>query len=58
MKFEGVSKEKFPETIWYIGLKFSDVTETVILLQYSEISFFFLTLSDYDKPILMRQICK
>ena len=33
-------KEKFPETIWYIGLKFSGVTEIVMLFQYLEISFF------------------
>ena len=30
-------KENFPEMIWYIRLKCSEITEIVMLLQYSEI---------------------
>ena len=36
----GFSKENFSETIWFIGLKFSEITEIVMLFQYSEISFY------------------
>ena len=32
-------KENFSETIWYIGLKFSEINEIFVLLQYSEIFF-------------------
>ena len=36
----GFFKENFSETIWYIGLKFSEITEIAMLFQYSEISFY------------------
>ena len=35
--FLGFLKENFPEMIWYIRLKCSEITEIVMLLQYSEI---------------------
>ena len=35
--FFGFLKENFPEMIWYIRLKCSEITEIVMLLQYSEI---------------------
>ena len=39
-KFFGVFQKKFLETIWYIGLKFSEITEIVLFFQYSGISFY------------------
>ena len=41
-------KETFSETIRYMGLKFSEITEIVTLFQYSEV------LSDNDEQMLMR----
>ena len=35
-----VLKENFSETIQYIGLKFSEITEIVMLFQYSEVLFY------------------
>ena len=35
-----VCKGNFSETIGYIGLKISEITEIVMLFQYSEISFY------------------
>ena len=39
-KFFGVFQKNFSETIWYIGLKFSEITEIVLFFQYSGISFY------------------
>ena len=36
----GVFQKNFSETIWYIGLKFLEMTEIVMLFQYSEISLY------------------
>ena len=33
-------KENFSETIWYIGLKISEITKIVMLFQYLEILFY------------------
>ena len=38
----GFFKENFSETFWYIGLKFSEITEIVMVFQYSEISCYYL----------------
>ena len=35
-----VFQREFTETIWYMWLKFSEITEIVMLFQYSEISFY------------------
>ena len=39
LRILGFSK-KISRNIWYIGLKFSEITEIVMLFQYSEISFY------------------
>ena len=33
-------KENFSKTIWYIRIKFSEITEIVLLFQYSEVLFY------------------
>ena len=33
-------KENFSEAIWYIRIKFSEITEIVLLFQYSEVLFY------------------
>ena len=48
-----VLEENFSETILCIGLKFSEITETVMPFQYSV--FILLASSDSDKCMLMRQ---
>ena len=53
VKFRGFRRE-FSETIWCIGLKFSEITDTVMPFQYSEF-LSFLGSSDSDKHMLMRQ---
>ena len=49
-----VCRREFSETIWCIGLKFSEITDTVMPFQYSEF-LSFLGSSDSDKHMLMRQ---
>ena len=46
------------ETIWYIGLKFSGITEINSYSLSIFRNFNLLTSSDNDKPTLMRQKCK
>ena len=56
-KVWGVFKENFFESIRYIGLKFSEITEFVKPFHYSEILFLF-ALSDNKKHMLMSKKCK
>ena len=46
----GFFKESFFEIIWYIGFEFSEITEIVMVFQYSE-----MLLASSDEPMLMRQ---
>ena len=50
----GVFKENLSETIWYIGLNFSEITENCYALSIFR-TFILLASSDNDKPMLMRQ---
>ena len=56
-KVWGFFKEYFFESIRYIGLKFSEITEIVKPFQYSEILFLFAS-SDNNKHMLMSKKCK
>ena len=56
-KVWGVFKENLFESIRYIGLKFSEITEFVEPFHYSEILFLF-ALSNNNKHMLMSKKCK
>ena len=56
-KVWGFFKEYFFESIRYIGLTFSEITEIVKPFQYSEILFLFAS-SDNNKRMLMSKKCK
>ena len=54
-KFRSFSKKIFSETIWYIELKFSEITDRNCYALSIFRNFILLASSDNDKPMLMRQ---
>ena len=50
MEILGFFKESFFEIIWCIEFKFLEITEIVMVFQYSE-----MLLASSDEPMLMRQ---
>ena len=48
-------KGDFSETIRYVGLKFSEITEIVMLFKFQHLGFILLASSDNDEHMLMRQ---